>query len=42
VNDIVAAALAVTVVELATKAFYSAWPNPCVCAARAGAQRADA
>ena len=30
VNDIVAAALAVTFVELSTRAFYTAWPNPCV------------
>jgi hypothetical protein len=30
VNDIVAAALAVTFVELVTRAFYTAWPNPCV------------
>ena len=30
VNDIVAAAVAVTFVELATRAFYEAWPNPCV------------
>ena len=28
VNDIVAAAVAVTFVELATRAFYEAWPNP--------------
>ena len=30
VNDIVAAAVAVTFVELATRAFYEAWPNPYV------------
>ena len=30
VNDIVAAALSVTFVELSTRAFYTAWPNPCV------------
>jgi hypothetical protein len=28
VNDIVAAALAVTFVELSSRAFFSAWPNP--------------
>jgi hypothetical protein len=42
VNDIVAAALAVTFVELVTRAFYTAWPNPCVpsrCAARPRTQR---
>ena len=35
VNDIVAAALSVTFVELATRAFYTAWPNPCVTRVRA-------
>jgi hypothetical protein len=48
VNDIVAAAVAVTFVEVATRAFYEAWPNPCVqprvvcCAPRAALTRSRA
>lgn len=42
VNDVIAAALSVTFVELVTRAFYTAWPNPCVCGCAAALARARA